>query len=104
MRRRRRPPSPSRGREPSRRHRTPRPRPGAPRVRQRRRRLALILAFVSGLTSLGYQVVWNRLLGAGTGSSTYVFTIILALFLVGIALGARPARRPPAAGAVDDRC
>ena len=53
-----------------------------------RRRLALTLAFVSGLTSLGYQVVWNRLLGAGTGSSTYVFTTILVLFLVGIALGA----------------
>ncbi|MFN8629658.1 MAG: fused MFS/spermidine synthase [Chloroflexota bacterium] len=52
------------------------------------RRLALGLAFVSGLTSLGYQVTWNRLIGAGTGSSTYVFTIILALFLVGIATGA----------------
>jgi spermidine synthase len=54
----------------------------------RRRRLAFTLAFVSGLTSLGYQVVWNRLIGAGTGSSTYVFTIILVLFLIGIALGA----------------
>jgi spermidine synthase len=52
------------------------------------RRLALGLAFVSGLTSLGYQVTWNRLIGAGTGSSTYVFTIILALFLIGIATGA----------------
>jgi spermidine synthase len=64
------------------------------------RRLALSLAFVSGLTSLGYQVTWNRLLSAGTGSSTYVFTIILALFLVGIAVGAlllgffRPRVRP----------
>ena len=53
-----------------------------------RRRLALALAFVSGLTSLGYQVVWNRLLGSGTGSSTYVFTVILVLFLIGIAVGA----------------
>ena len=43
---------------------------------------------MSGLTSLGYQVTWNRLLAAGTGNSTYVFTTILALFLVGIALGA----------------
>ena len=51
-------------------------------------RLAMALAFVSGLTSLGYQVVWNRLLGSGTGSSTYVFTIILVLFLIGIAVGA----------------
>ena len=53
-----------------------------------RRRLALSLAFVSGLTSLGYQVVWNRMLASGTGNSTYVFTVILALFLVGIATGA----------------
>lgn len=65
------------------------------------RRLALVLAFASGLTALGYQVVWNRLLSAGTGSSTYVFTIILVLFLIGIALGAtlfgsiRPRLRSP---------
>ena len=50
--------------------------------------LALILAFVSGLTSLGYQVLWTRLLSSGTGNSTYVFTLILAMFLAGIALGA----------------
>ena len=50
--------------------------------------LALILAFVSGLTSLGYQVLWTRLLSSGTGNSTYVFTLILATFLIGIALGA----------------
>ena len=50
--------------------------------------LALILAFVSGLTSLGYQVLWTRLLSSGTGNSTYVFTLILATFLIGIAAGA----------------
>ena len=57
---------------------------------------------MSGLTSLGYQVVWNRLLGAGTGSSTYVFTIILALFLVGIAIGAVLLGVPAAARPPDD--
>jgi spermidine synthase len=51
-------------------------------------RLAIVLAFVSGLTSLGYQVLWTRLLSSGTGNSTYVFTLILATFLIGIALGA----------------
>ncbi len=50
--------------------------------------LALGLAFVSGLTSLGYQVLWTRLLSSGTGNSTYVFTVILALFLLGLAFGA----------------
>lgn len=50
--------------------------------------LALVIAFVSGLTSLGYQVLWTRLLAAGTGGSTYVFTMILGQFLLGIAIGA----------------
>lgn len=51
-------------------------------------RLALAVAYVSGLTSLGYQVLWTRLLASGTGNSTYVFTMILAIFLIGLALGA----------------
>jgi spermidine synthase len=52
------------------------------------RNLGLLVAFISGLTSLGYQVLWTRLLSSGSGNSTYVFTIILAIFLVGIAIGA----------------
>ena len=63
--------------------------PGARHARpERRPTLALGLAFVSGLTSLGYQVLWTRLLSSGTGNSTYVFTLILATFLIGIAGGA----------------
>jgi spermidine synthase len=54
----------------------------------RRPTLALLLAFVSGLTSLGYQVLWTRLLSSGTGNSTYVFTLILGTFLIGITIGA----------------
>ena len=50
--------------------------------------LALGVAFVSGLTSLGYQVTWTRLLASGTGNTTYVFTTILAMFLLGLAIGA----------------
>jgi spermidine synthase len=50
--------------------------------------LALTFAFASGLTSLGYQVIWNRLLASGTGNSTYVFSMILSVFLVGLAFGA----------------
>ena len=53
-----------------------------------RRWLALGIAFVSGLTSLGYQTLWTRLLAGGTGNSTYVFTLILGIFLIGIAIGA----------------
>jgi len=51
-------------------------------------RLALVVAFVSGLTSLAYQVTWTRLLASGTGNTTYVFTLVLATFLIGIAIGA----------------
>jgi spermidine synthase len=51
-------------------------------------RLALAVAFISGLTSLGYQVTWTRLLASGTGNSTYVFTTILTTFLIGLAMGA----------------
>jgi spermidine synthase len=58
------------------------------RSSESRVRLALVIAFVSGLTSLGYQVTWTRLLASGTGNTTYVFTVILAVFLSGIALGA----------------
>jgi spermidine synthase len=50
--------------------------------------LALVVAFVSGLTSLGYQTLWTRLLSSGTGNSTYVFSAILAIFLIGLVLGA----------------
>jgi spermidine synthase len=63
--------------------------------------LALAIAFLSGLTSLGYQVTWTRLLTSGTGGYTYVFTAVLALFLAGIAIGAvlftwlRPRIRSP---------
>ncbi len=63
------------------------PEPATPAVRPRLR-LALLVAYISGLTSLGYQVLWVRLLASGTGDSTYVFTTILAIFLVGLALGA----------------
>jgi spermidine synthase len=65
--------------------RTPAPRPGPSYVS--RPRLALIVAFVSGLTSLGYQTLWNRILSSGTGSTNYIFTAILVFFLIGIAIG-----------------
>ena len=51
-------------------------------------RIGLLVAALSGLTSLGYQTLWTRLLASGSGNFTYVFTMILALFLIGIALGA----------------
>jgi spermidine synthase len=59
-------------------------------------RLALTVAAVSGLTSLGYEVLWTRLLASGVFNTTYIFSAILVLFLTGIAVGALVAVRLPA--------
>jgi spermidine synthase len=66
----------------------PRTVPTASERRLPPRWVAFGVAFVSGLTSLGYQVLWTRLLSSGSGNSTYIFTTILLMFLIGIAGGA----------------
>jgi spermidine synthase len=50
--------------------------------------LALATAFISGLTALGYEVLWTRLVSSGSGNTTYVFAGILIFYLMGIGLGA----------------
>ena len=42
---------------------------------------------ISGACALGGEVVWTRLMGMLLGSTVYVFSIILAVFLIGLALG-----------------
>jgi spermidine synthase len=42
---------------------------------------------LSGATALGAQVIWTRLMGMMLGSTVYVFSIILAVFLAGLAIG-----------------
>ena len=42
---------------------------------------------ISGACALGGEVVWTRLMGMMLGATVYVFSIILAVFLVGLALG-----------------
>ncbi len=50
----------------------------------------LLVAFaVVGATAMVYEVAWSRLLSTTLGSSTYAFTVMLATFLTGIALGSR---------------
>lgn len=62
---------------------------------------------LSGLTALGAEVVWTRLLALLFGPTVYTFSIILAVFLTGIGLGsaygaklARHLRRPGVALAI----
>ena len=49
--------------------------------------LATFALLISGLAALVYEVAWTRVLTLVLGSSTYAFTIMLATFLAGIALG-----------------
>jgi len=51
------------------------------------RRLILTVAFLSGLASLAYEVLWTRTLVFVLDSFIYSFSIMLATFLAGIGLG-----------------
>ncbi len=42
---------------------------------------------LSGACALGAEILWTRLLGLVLGATVYTFSIVLAVFLVGLALG-----------------
>ncbi len=42
---------------------------------------------LSGATALGAEAIWTRLLGLMLGATVYTFSIILAVFLVGLGMG-----------------
>jgi len=42
---------------------------------------------LSGACALGAEIVWTRLIGMMMGATVYVFSIILAVFLTGLAMG-----------------
>jgi len=42
---------------------------------------------ISGLCALGAEVVWTRILALMLGATTYTFSIILGVFLIGLGLG-----------------
>ena len=52
-------------------------------------RLVLVGIGISGFCALGYEVLWTRILTLTIGTSVYGFTIMLATFLTGIALGSQ---------------
>lgn len=53
------------------------------------RPLVWAAVFLSGLLSLASEVLWMRILIFTFGSTVYAFTVILATFLMGLALGSR---------------
>jgi spermidine synthase len=66
--------------------------------------IAALALGVSGFVSLTLQVVWSRLLAQILGPTTYAFSLVVALFITGLAVGAVIGRRlasrmrQPAAG------
>jgi spermidine synthase len=50
-------------------------------------RVAYVVIAISGLTGLGAEVVWTRLLSLTLGATVYTFSIILAVFLFGLGIG-----------------
>jgi len=85
------------------------PSPAAPsptaRPSDRIRRVALALLAVTAFASLLDEIAWTRVLVMVVGGSTYAFTLVLLVFLLGIGLGSAivarrsPARPPPVADA-----
>ena len=58
-----------------------------PRWVEPRQRIVLLAIGLSGLTALGSQVVWTRLMALTLGATTYTFSIILAVFLAALGVG-----------------
>src|SRR5688572_32583536 len=50
-------------------------------------RLIYVAIALSGMTALGAEVVWTRILSLLFGATTYTFSLILAVFLVGLGIG-----------------
>lgn len=47
----------------------------------------LVIVFFMGFTSLGYEVLWNRILVLHTGSNVYAYGLVLCNILFGIGIG-----------------
>lgn len=60
-----------------------------PALRQGTKVQLWVLFGLSGLLALAYEALWTRLLSLLLGSSAHAFTLMLAAFLTGIALGSR---------------
>jgi spermidine synthase len=55
--------------------------------------LVYVLFFLSGLTSLIYEVIWTREFGLVFGVTTYAVSTVLAAFFTGLAIGSYTAGR-----------
>ena len=62
------------------------------------RAMTSVVLFVSGVATLGYEILWFRVYRSLAGNSTYAFTIVLVTFLLGLGFGALGLRRVVARG------
>lgn len=62
------------------------------------RAVTCCILFLSGFTTLAYEIIWFRAYRPIAGNSTFAFTIVLVTFLLGLGLGALPLRRVIASG------
>jgi predicted membrane-bound spermidine synthase len=66
-------------------------------------RLLLAVALFTGLASFVYEIVWIRMLSLVLGASSHSFELMLAAFILGLALGGLAVRRRIDAAAVPER-
>lgn len=52
-----------------------------------RNRSVFVAIAISGFTALGAEVIWTRILSLHFGATVYTFSLILAVFLVGLGIG-----------------
>lgn len=62
--------------------------PGAQALDGRLDRVLWVTILGSGFLTMGYEVAWSRMLVFSLSSTVYTFTLILVVFLLGLALGA----------------
>ena len=55
--------------------------------RKTKNQFILWIFFLCGFAALGYEILWNRILVLSIGSSVYAYAVMLAVYLLGIALG-----------------
>ena len=59
-----------------------------------RERVALLMGYgLSGLAAMVLQIAWTRVLALAFGSSVYAFALLVAAFILGLALGSSAASR-----------
>jgi spermidine synthase len=55
---------------------------------------AVVIAFgITGFAAMATQIGWTRAISLGTGSSTYAFSLIVSVFIMGLSLGGAWASR-----------